>query len=292
MKKDNKKLEDLIFKTYYGKGLYDIYKPNKKNLLSFSRKKIAEYFLSKIKKKIFNKKNNKLGEYKKKIPKVVHIITGLERGGAERFLYNLISNNFNKKIKSSVISLMSEGYYGHLLRKKKIKVFNLNMRRGDINFSAIRKLRKILIKQRPDIIQGWMYHGNLASLVGSFIIKKSPKLSWNIRQGLEIFPEMKLSTRIAIKLGSLFSRIPDLIIYNSIRSLKQHRNIGYSINKDFFIPNGFDTKKWQPNSKTKLKLRKSLGISHDSKIIGYVGRGDDQKDLPTLFKAFDIVSKT
>ena len=102
---------------------------------------------------------------------------------------------------------------------------------------------------------------------------------------------MKLTTRLAIKLGSYVSKIPDLIIYNSIRSLKQHRAIGYNNENDFSIPNGFDTKTWKPNKKIRLNLRNKFGISNTTKVIGYVGRGDDQKDIPTLFKAFDRVCK-
>ena len=165
------------------------------------------------------------------------------------------------------------------------------MSRGRINFTAANKLRKIINQNKPDIIQGWMYHGNLAALLGSIMTKKDIKLSWTIRLSLEIFKSMKLSTRIAIRLGSYLSRIPDLIIYNSTRSLYQHRHSGFSEKKDFFIPNGFDTKAWKPDTRIRLSLRKSLGISKASTIIGYVGRGDDQKDIPTLFKAFEIVSK-
>ena len=290
-KNDTKNLENFLRSSYYGEGLFKAYKPNKNKILSFSRKHIAENFLREIKKKLSLAKFNRGIKSKKKIPKIVHIITGLERGGAERFLYNLISSNFNGKINNIVISLMSEGYYGKLLKKDKIQVFNLNMSRGSINIFAIKKLHKILKSQKPDIIQGWMYHGNLAALLGIAIINRKVKLSWTIRLSLEILDRMKLSTRVAIKLGSLFSRIPDLIIYNSVRSQNQHRNIGYFANKDFFVPNGFDTEKWKPNNNLKLTLKKSFGISKTSKIIGYVGRGDDQKDLPTLFKAFDIICK-
>jgi glycosyltransferase involved in cell wall biosynthesis len=294
---DIEKLEDLIFKSFYGGGLFKTYKPKINEVLKFSRERIANYYFAKIKEKYLNKKNalstkpRRLKELRYKKPRVIHLITGLERGGAERFLYNLICSGLNKKFKNTVISLMSDGYYGNLLKKKNIPVHSLNMSRGKINFTAVNKLRKIIIQNKPDIIQGWMYHGNLAALLGSIMTKRNIKLSWAIRLSLEIFKSMKLSTRIAIRLGSYMSRIPDLIIYNSTRSLYQHRYSGFSEKKDFFIPNGFDTKAWKPDKKIRLSLRKSFGISKASTIIGYVGRGDDQKDIPTLFKAFEIVSK-
>ena len=294
-KYDIKKLEDFIYKHYNGEGLFRNFKPNINKVLSFSRKRIANNFIYKIK-KIFSEREKsksikfiKPKKFNKKIPSVIHLITGLERGGAERFLNNLVSNGLKGQFNNSVISLMTEGYYGKLLKKKKIPVFSLDMKRGQINFSGVKKLREILIDQKPDIIQGWMYHGNLAALLGYIMVNRKVKLSWTIRLSLEIYKRMKLTTRLAIKLGSYLSKIPDLIIYNSNRSLKQHRTIGYNKENDFSIPNGFDTKVWKPNKKIRLNLRNKLGLSNTAKVIGYVGRGDDQKDIPTLFKAFDRV---
>ena len=165
-----------------------------------------------------------------KVPKICHIITGLERGGAERFLFNLLTDtNLNKETNNIVISLMSEGYYGPLLKKKKISLSCLNMNRGQINISSVIKLHQILKKTKPDIVQGWMYHGNLAALLGTYINKKV-KLSWNIRLSLETYSEMKFKTRLAIKLGAMFSKKANSIIYNSKRSLNLLRQFGFSFN--------------------------------------------------------------
>ena len=77
-----------------------------------------------MKKKLFiqkDQRNQKILSKKSlpKVPKICHIITGLERGGAERFLFNLLTaTDVNKKNNNIVISLMSEGYYGPLLKKK------------------------------------------------------------------------------------------------------------------------------------------------------------------------------
>lgn len=228
-----------------------------------------------------------------KVPKICHIITGLERGGAERFLFNLLTiGDLSKKTDNTVVSLMSEGYYGPLLKKHNIPLKCLNLNRGQINIRSALKLKQIIKNQKPDIIQGWMYHGNLAALLGTFITNKRIKLSWNIRLSLEIFSQMKFKTRLAIKLGAMFSKRANSIIYNSKRSLNQHRKLGFSSYNDFFIPNGFDTKKWKPNKSLKYKIRNSLNISNKARVIGYVGRGEEQKDLPKLFRVFDIIKKS
>ena len=294
---EKKKLENMIYETFNGEGIFKNYKPKTNEILKFSRKRISNNFLHKIKEKILlNKKSLKVNivkskKFVKKIPVITHIITGLERGGAEGFLFNLLTNGLQGPFNNRVISLMSEGYYGALLRKKKIPLSCLNLKRGQINIKAIKKLRANLIKNPPDIIQGWIHHGNFAALIGFFMTNKKSKLSWCIRVSLEIFSELKFMNRLSIKLRSLFSKIPDLILYNSTRSLLQYRDIGFVNENDFYIPNGFDIKKWKPNKNKRNKIRKLLGISKNTKVIGYVGRGDEQKDFSNLIKAFEKIKK-
>ena len=287
-----KKLEDLICETIHGEGLFKSHNPKINEILNFSRKRISENYLLLIRKILLS--DQKLLSKKTffNTSKICHIITGLERGGAERFLFNLLTfRDLKKTTNHTVISLMSEGYYGPLLKKNNISLYCLNMDRGQINIESALKLKKILKKIKPDLIQGWMYHGNLAALLGAFITSKKTKLSWNIRLSLEIFPKMKLKTRLAIRLGAMFSKKVNSIIYNSNRSLIQHRQLGFSFKNDYFIPNGFDIGKWKPNKNLRYKIRNLLGISNATKVIGYVGRGDKQKDLPTLFKVFEIIKK-
>ena len=105
---------------------------------------------------------------------------------------------------------------------------------------------QIIKNQKPDIIQGWMYHGNLAGLLGIFVMNKKTKLSWNIRLSLEVFSQMKFKTRLVIKLGAMLSKRVNSIIYNSKRSLKQHRQLGFSSHNDYFIPK----EQVLPNSKS------------------------------------------
>ena len=58
--------------------------------------------------------------------KIVHIITGLNNGGAEGVLYRICKNNFNNE--HIVISLLNEGKYGPLLTKSNIKAYYLNIK--------------------------------------------------------------------------------------------------------------------------------------------------------------------
>ena len=124
-----KKLENFIYNHYSGEGLFKNFKPNINKVLTFSRKRIAHKFIQKIKEIFSDRKKSEMikfikpKKHNKKIPSVIHLITGLERGGAERFLYNLVSNGLKGQFNNSVISLMTDGYYGNLLKKKKYSCF-------------------------------------------------------------------------------------------------------------------------------------------------------------------------
>lgn len=48
--------------------------------------------------------------------KITHIITGLNTGGAERALYNLLNGGLAEKFDSCVISLMDEGTIGSQIK--------------------------------------------------------------------------------------------------------------------------------------------------------------------------------
>ena len=91
--------------------------------------------------------------------KILHIITGLNDGGAEAVLYRLCK--FDSAHKHIVVSLMVEGKYGPLLKELGVKLYCLNMPAGRIRFSGMIKLFKLLRQHKPDVIQTWMYHADL-----------------------------------------------------------------------------------------------------------------------------------
>ncbi len=62
--------------------------------------------------------------------KILHIITGLNDGGAEAVLYRLC--NFDKSYQHNVISLMDLGKYGPLLEDLGVDVYCLNMPAGKL----------------------------------------------------------------------------------------------------------------------------------------------------------------
>ena len=170
-------------------------------------------------------------------PKVLHIITNLDQGGAERQLLELV----NKK--HEVCQLLSEGYYDKQLFQKNIKVYSLNMKRKIPNILVLYKLYKVINISKPDIIHCWMYHSSLLeSCLRMITRKKSIPLGWGIRCSNMDTKYYSLQLKIIIKLCSFFSALPNLIINNSYAGKDVHDKLGFN-KSSIVISNGVDTKK-------------------------------------------------
>jgi glycosyltransferase involved in cell wall biosynthesis len=124
----------------------------------------------------------------------------------------------------------------------------------------------------PEVIQGWMYHGNLAALYARRKLGAGAVI-WNVRQGLYDTNNEKLLTRLAIRAGAWASRRPELILYNSQVARAQHENAGYSRNRARVIPNGVDVEAFAPGHAARVRVRAELfGVNDGTPCVGMVAR--------------------
>ncbi|PSJ23339.1 glycosyl transferase family 1 [Halomonas sp. ND22Bw] len=218
--------------------------------------------------------------------KVLHIISSLSTGGAERALYNVLLGGLASSNESIVISLRDSGSFGGKIRELGVPVYELGLKKGfDVVKSAL-LLREVVRKVSPDIIQGWMYHGNLAAtLAAKFSLARSPYLLWNVRHSLHSVGAEKFMTRQVIRCNRWLSKKPDVILYNSGLSCRQHELFGFSSSASKVIPNGFDIEELQPCFKIGEAVRKDLRISSDVKVIGHVARYHPMKDHASFLRA-------
>ncbi len=216
---------------------------------------------------------------------VVHIITGLDTGGAERSLYSLLSGGLSALHQSHVISLANAGTFGAKILALGVPVHCIGLAPGRPTPAALLRLRRIVRAIRPDLIQGWMYHGNLAASGARVMAIGKPALLWNIRHSLHAIANDKPGTRAVIRAGKLVSRQPDCILYNSHVSRAQHEAFGYHAAHGAVIPNGFDTAFWRPDDVARQQMRAALGLGPGDKLVGFVGRYHPMKDIPNFLQA-------
>jgi len=225
------------------------------------------------------------------VRRVLHIITTLDNGGAERALYNLIVGGLASTDEHFILSLRDEGKYGQLLSEEGIPVFSLGMKQSIPGIRIINRLRIVIRKVQPDIIQGWMYHGNLASIIAKMMFTRRSVVVWNIRQSLYDLTTEKIMTQYIIKIARFISGSVDKILYNSQLSRQQHEDFGFNKKSAEVIPNGFDSKRLLPNKTIAREQRRVLGIPKDALIIGHIARFHPMKDHVTFLNAAVRVAK-
>lgn len=223
--------------------------------------------------------------------KIVHIIIGLNVGGAELMLKRLVLNSSQKgQFEHVVISLTDRGVIGADLQSQGIKVYSLRMRSAlSIPHTSV-KLRKLLKFIKPDVVQTWMYH---ADLLGGLAARSLgiENIVWNVRN-TTINGRGIVATSIAKLCAKLSYTIPEKIIYVSNSALKSHQAFGYNNSISLVIFNGFDIDKFNYDSQVRQQYRQAFEISDNDIVIGSVGRFSKSKDHETFIKSIILAKKT
>lgn len=214
--------------------------------------------------------------------KVCFLITGLGIGGAERHLLNIVPKlKFNKFI----ISLTNLRDYGNELEKKGIKIYYLGLNEiTGINLPLIiLRFRKIINREKPDIIDTYLIHANLFGRVFGklFGIKKIISSMRSDYTRFKIFKFLDKYTQNFVDLYILNSNA----LYNYI-----HKNNRVPIKKIKIIPNGIDVEKIYGSLDRNYDIRNELGLSKESFIISFVGRLIKDKNISTLIKAMEFIN--
>ncbi|MBV7298638.1 glycosyltransferase [Enterovibrio paralichthyis] len=218
--------------------------------------------------------------------KVLHIITGLGVGGAETMLYKLLSElSQDSHSDHLVISMMKPGPYKEKINALGIKVISLEMNSAKSIPAAVIKLIKAVKQIKPDVVQGWMYHGNLFASISKLVLPKHVKLIWNVRHSLYDFSKETRSTKWLIKFSAKISGFCDGILYNSSISRDQHELAGFAKTHGKVIPNGFDTEHFKPDSVRRERIRAELNLPDDTIVIAHVGRFHPAKNHLGFIKA-------
>ncbi|MBH0002713.1 glycosyltransferase [Pseudoalteromonas sp. SWYJZ12] len=219
--------------------------------------------------------------------KVIHIITGLNDGGAEGALFRLVTAS-SSEFDHIVISLMDNGKYGDELISLGIKVVTLNMPRGKVTLKALKLLYAELKREKPDVVQTWMYH---ADFLGGVIAKLSgcKKIFWGIRHSNLSMDVNSKSTIIFARLCAWLSPwIPTKIISCAEEAVLVHKKFGYR-GSFSVVPNGYDTTKFVPNLTLRKLTRSEFNLAEDTPLVGFVARWDPQKDHENLLLAIQII---
>ena len=221
------------------------------------------------------------------MPRVAHVITTLNVGGAERLLADVIAHGSDAVL---VVNLSRPGPVSDEIRDLGVEVVDLGLRRVTDLPRAVRRLIAELRRAAPDVIQTWMYH---ADLLGGFAARRAgvPALAWSLHASDLPRDEVRRRTlalrRVAARLSS---RWPDVIVCTSEATREVHEKLGYDAGRMRVIRNGFRVPEHDPQAGA--VLRRQLGIGPEAMVVARVARLDPQKDWSTFAAAMVEVLRT
>lgn len=216
---------------------------------------------------------------------LLHVITGLDPGGAELALLRLVGQTSLSKERITVISLTANGEVGERLAAAGAEVLTLGMARGVPDPKGLWRLTGLLRRRRPALVQSWMYHADLVAGLAARLAG-GPRVVWNVRNGtIDPAGVRRMTGWTARVSGRLGRWLPARIVCCSRTARELHVGLGYPEERMVLIPNGFDLTRFRPDPQDRARMRSELGIPHDAPVVGCVGRFGPVKDHHGLVQA-------
>lgn len=187
--------------------------------------------------------------------------------------------------RQDVVAMLPTGPLAPAMRATGASVEQLDFLGGLPVLSGSRQLAMLARRLRPDVVQGWMYHGNLGAALAQWALGGSTPLVWGIRQSLPTLAGENAFARVGIRLNQLGSRRPDRLLFNSQASMKQHADHGFDMQKAQYIANGFDTQAYAPDPEARARSRLAWGLGADAVVYGLLARHHPAKGHDDFIQA-------
>jgi glycosyltransferase involved in cell wall biosynthesis len=219
--------------------------------------------------------------------KIVYVTTDLFVGGAEGMLTRLVTARPAFADEITVVTLLPAEAYIERLRTAGVAVLELGFHQPGGVAPGLLRLARLIARAQPDIVQGWMYHGDLVALIGLIMSgrRRKTRLIWSIRCSDMELKRYRLRLRLVVKACTALSRMPDAITANSVAGLQTHLKLGYRPRRTEVILNGIDLDHFKPDALARVALRSELGIPDDVFVLAHVARVDPMKDHESFLTA-------
>ena len=235
--------------------------------------------------------------------KVLHVITSIDKGGAENHLVSLIEAQKKNGYLVEIFFSKKGGYWRKYLTS--IGVYVNQPKFTNENFFFIRlikfcfdllQLRKIIIQYKPDILHAHLPYMELLCFFSFILLQKKPKLIISKHVDNIFFKGSEGQTKSLI--GSFFAKLIAtktfrfIAISNSVKNFLVSDLVGISKEKIKVIYYGLDK---IPHSRVTSSDKKNLilfkKIKKDTIVVGCIARLVPQKSLTTLFNAIALYNK-
>lgn len=215
--------------------------------------------------------------------KALYVMTSLSMGGAQKALLNLLQTDIGKQYPALVVTLVESNGLEQAFQQANISLHTLSLNKPWRLPKRLWQLRKLLKQQPLQFIHGWQHHGNLvATLIWKWQYKQLP-LFWSMHHTPETDTSHSWKHRLILSLGKHYSHFPRKVIYVSERSRQRHIALGYRATNTQVIPNGVHVPSYEEVAKP------INGLPDDAFIIGSLTRYVEEKDIPCLLEAAELL---
>ena len=231
--------------------------------------------------------------------KIIHLISSIDKGGAETHLYSLIKKQVEDNFEVSLIYLKGNDYWRKFYKKLGVKTYKLNYY-SKFNlfkfFLTILKIKKIINTINPNIIHS---HLSAMELAGALIkLFSKQKFKYIVTKHLDSFFLEASFGRKKFLNGStidkfIINRAKKVIcISNQVRDHFQKITTDKNKLKKIYYGFNFNDYQFSKNYKLKIKLfKKKFKIKEKDFILCNIARHVNQKSLDVLIKVFSKYSK-
>lgn len=214
--------------------------------------------------------------------KILYLITGLNIGGAEIVLRNLLNGLDKERFEPVVLSITPIGEIGEKIREDGFRVLELGVK-NKWNFLPILKLVKIIRQEKPTILHCHLFHAIfLGRIIGKFC--RVPIIISTIHNeyfgGVLREKLLRYTDRFCNLSTNVSQKAAEIIIQKKI----------VPANKIEVVYNGINLKDFEiKRNEVCQRIHKELDIKENQPLLVSVGRLTKQKGYVYLFNAIKKV---
>lgn len=212
--------------------------------------------------------------------KVLHVITGLDAGGAELQLAMILRRTRHE---ADVVTLYNPGPVAEKIRAQGTSVRDIGMK-SNTELGALLRLRKIIKEGRYDVVHTHLYRAQIYARPAARLAGTPVVLTTEHSIG-ETHIERRKMTRGVQALYLASEKFSDATI--AVSDIVKDRLLRWGVRrgKITVIPNGVDTDELGFDPAAREQVRAQFGIAPDTYVIGALGRLDPNKRVDLTMEA-------
>ncbi|MEU8117768.1 glycosyltransferase [Spirillospora sp. NPDC049024] len=217
--------------------------------------------------------------------RVLHVITGLDYGGAERQLAALLRH---LPVSCEVATLTRAGAVGAEIRRSGVPVHEIGMR-GNRDLGALPRLVRLIRRGRYDVVHTHLYracvYGRIAARLAGMSMAGTPRIIATEHSLGDGRIEGRATTRGVQALYRATERLGSATVAVSPAVAARLCAWGVRPGRIVVIPNGVDAAAFAFDPARRAAVRRRFGIGPDEPVVGGVGRLVPGKRFDLLIEA-------